>query len=111
MKKVLALLIFLVTIYSVYYDLKLGTLPTNVSPTHTPLIEASSHEASTSTIPAETIVVEAGYTVLSIVEELHSSPINATIQQIVHDFETLNPGTDSSKIQIGKAYLFPVYYE
>ncbi|RXI99435.1 hypothetical protein DS745_14495 [Anaerobacillus alkaliphilus] len=108
MKKLLIPVLLLISIYSIYFDLKIGTLPTSTFAAETsPMIEVP--EQTTFQIPAELIVVEPGYTVLSIVEELHGEPVNATIQQIVLDFETLNPGTNASKIQTGKAYYFPVY--
>ncbi len=105
MKKILIPLILIITIYSVYYDLNNGTLPTS---TITPAPN-SDKTNSVQEIPAEQIVVEPGYTVLSIVEELHSEPVNASIQQIIHDFEILNPGISADKIEIGTAYYFPVY--
>ncbi len=110
MKKfIITPIIVFISIYSIYYDLNIGTLPTNTYAQTTVALEDTSQHNPTLEIPAELIVVEPGYTVLSIVEELHADPINATIQQIVLDFESLNPGTDASKIQTGKAYYFPVY--
>lgn len=106
MKKMFILLLFMITIYSIYYDLTIGTLPKSVVAT-TDLVDTDVEE--TDLIPSETIVVEPGFTVLSIVEELNASPVNASIQQIIYDFETLNPKTDASNIHIGKAYLFPIY--
>ncbi|MCT8139713.1 hypothetical protein H1D32_19560 [Anaerobacillus sp. CMMVII] len=109
MKKIVIPILLLISIYSIYYDLNIGTLPTKqVATAHAQEIEPTQNSV-TGEIPAESIVVEPGYTVLSIVEELHNEPVNASIQQIIVDFETLNPGTTANKIQIGKAYLFPVY--
>lgn len=108
MKKLFIPVILLISIYSIYYDLSIGTLPTKT------LAAVQNNDSNNNTttsneIPAEYIVVEPGYTVLSIVEELHGDPVNATIQQIVVDFEALNPGTKANKIQVGKQYLFPIY--
>ncbi|MFN7251229.1 MAG: hypothetical protein ACK4M9_10625 [Anaerobacillus sp.] len=108
MKKLIIPILLLISVYSVYYDLSMGTLPTKT-------IAAAqindSNPEPTVTISYELITVEAGYTVLSIVEELHNEPVNASIQQIIVDFETLNPGTKANNIQIGKAYLIPTYYK
>lgn len=106
MKKVFIAVLFIITIYSIYYDLTIGTLPKNAVAT-TSLVDTEVGE--TDLIPSELIIVEPGYTVLSIVEELNIGPINASIQQIIFDFETLNPKTNASNIHIGKAYLFPIY--
>jgi hypothetical protein len=107
MKKLFIPIILLISLYSVYYDLNVGTLPTKTLAANQSITSDDSNFSIE--IPSEVIVVEPGYTVLSIVEELHNEPVNATIQQIVVDFETLNPGTSANNIQIGKAYLFPVY--
>lgn len=107
MKKLFVTILVLITIYSVYYDLKQGTLPTNNSVT----AEATAvlDQENNLNVASESVEVEPGYTVLSIVEELHIGPVKASIQQIITDFEFLNPGTSASTIQIGKAYLFPIY--
>ncbi len=81
-------------------------MPKNTVAT-TSLVDTEVEE--TDLIPSELIIVEPGYTVLSIVEELNIGPINASIQQIIFDFEALNPKTNASNIHIGKAYLFPIY--
>lgn len=106
MKNIFFTLLLIITIYSIYYDLNVGTLPKNtVVTSHSvdPMAEGLN------VIPSESIVAEPGYTVLSIVEEINIGPINASIQQIIHDFETLNPETNASTIQTGKSYLFPIY--
>ncbi|OIJ22164.1 hypothetical protein BKP45_05680 [Anaerobacillus alkalidiazotrophicus] len=113
MKKLIAPILLLITIYSIYYDLNIGTLPANtiVAAESTTTVNHSSNISveKIENIPSESIVVEPGYTVLSIVEELHIGPVNASIQQIINDFETLNPNTNASNIKIGDAYLFPIY--
>lgn len=107
MKKLIIPFFALICIYSIYYDLKVGTLPTTTLAAEQ-IVQQETVPIHPE-IPSEKIVVEPGYTVLSIVEELHGGLVNATIQQIIYDFETLNPGTNASRIQIGKAYYFPVY--
>jgi TATA-binding protein-associated factor Taf7 len=51
--------------------------------------------------------VKAGETVLSIAEELNELTIS--IQQLIEDFEQLNPSTNPHQIRIDETYLFPVY--
>ncbi len=104
MKKIFITVLAIITIYSIYYDLNMGTLPQ--------MTEAANHLTDANEIQAksESIVVQPGYTVLTIVEELHVGPINASIQQIIADFEQLNPGANASNIQVGKSYLFPLYH-
>lgn len=106
MKKLFISILFIITIYSIYYDLTIGTLPKDTVAT-TSLVDTEVEEIDL--IPSELIIVEPGYTVLSIVEELNTGPINASIQQIIFDFEALNPKANASNIHIGKAYLFPIY--
>ena len=61
-----------------------------------------------STLSYQEVIVEPGYTVLSIVEHLHTGPISASIQEVIFDFQELNPGVSAEKIQIGQTYLFPL---
>lgn len=105
MKKLFVLTLTLITIYSIYYDLNFGTLPLKVEATNTVVEENTPGETN-----SEYIEVLPGYTVLTIVEQLHHGPVNASIQQIITDFEYLNPGTNASMIQTGTSYYFPTYY-
>ena len=119
MKRIGLLLIILVILYSTYYDLTIGTLPNGLKNT----VQANTEKETT--LPLEQqieepespnnneafqeVVVEPGYTVLSIVEHLHEGPIPASIQEIIYDFEELNPGIKADSLQIGETYLFPLY--
>ncbi|WP_332632120.1 hypothetical protein [Halalkalibacter flavus] len=115
MKRIGTFFIILVILYSTYYDLTIGTLPNGLSHTATPSqIEEFDETEIQETMaeefePFKEMIVEPGHTVLSIVEHLHEGPLSATIQEIVHDFETLNGGIKPEEIQIGKKYLFPIY--
>lgn len=106
MKRFIIFLLILLVLGGIYFDLSKGTLPkkegqTTEGPTATSVKETS--------LPYQEVTVQAGYTVLSIVEHLHEGPVQATIQQIIFDFKELNPGTDPDDIQIGKTYMFPLY--
>lgn len=52
--------------------------------------------------------VKQGDTVLTITEKYHGT-LPISIDQLVKDFETLNPGVKADEIQVGVSYLFPVY--
>ncbi|GAE33436.1 hypothetical protein [Halalkalibacter akibai] len=117
MKRIGTIFIILVILYSVYYDLTIGTLPNGLTEVEVTTIEETETEIVTEEInasvpfdPFQEVTVEPGHTVLSIVEHLHEGPIPASIQEIVFDFQELNGGTKPEEIQIGKAYLFPVYH-
>ncbi|MDC3413373.1 hypothetical protein NC797_10580 [Aquibacillus sp. 3ASR75-11] len=53
--------------------------------------------------------VEAGETVLSVIEQINQNDIPVPISQIIIDFKKLNPGVDPQQIEAGQQYLFPVY--
>lgn len=98
-KRILSLLLIMLIGVGIYFDLTIGSLP-----------KKEIAEKQT-TIPYQEVTVQAGFTVLSIVEHLHDGPVPATIQQIIADFKTLNPNIDPEEIQVGQTYLFPVYSE
>lgn len=115
MKRIGTIVIILIILYSTYYDLTIGTLPNGrTQAAEQPVSEQSKVPLSenadnTDLEPYQEIIVEPGHTVLSIVEHLHEGPIPATIQEIVYDFKQLNGGIEPEDMQIGKAYLFPLY--
>lgn len=107
MKKLFIAAFILILIYSIFFDLKHGTLPaaevvsvdevsveTDKPVTNTPFFEEK---------------VNAGDTVLSIVENNLEAQIPVSIEEIVNDFTLLNDGVLPEKIQIGKMYRFPDY--
>lgn len=55
--------------------------------------------------------VKAGETVLSIMENINKTGPPVSIQQMIQDFESLNPNIDAHQIQINKSYWFPIYRE
>ncbi|BAB05121.1 hypothetical protein P4637_19785 [Halalkalibacterium halodurans] len=108
MKRLGFFTLLLIIFSSMYYDLTIGTLPPLVNSPST--VEAAENNTLPDA-PYEVVVVEPGYTVLSIVEHLHTEPIRATIQEIVYDFSQLNDGLAPEDIQIGESYRFPIYGE
>ncbi|NEU30721.1 hypothetical protein GN156_07990 [bacterium LRH843] len=116
MKRIGVASIVFIILSSIYYDLTIGTLPDiqasfdkTEQQTVLSIDETPTNANMTSTIPSQAIIVEPGYTVLSIVERLHEGPIPASIQEIVYDFKQLNGGTEPEKMIVGNSYLFPLY--
>lgn len=119
MKRIAGIFIILLFLYSTYYDLTIGTLPSEISKASEPpdeqeLIVESTEQKETiteeaMTEPFQAVTVEPGNTVLSIVEHLHEGPYPATIQDIIYDFKELN-GIEPEEMQIGEEYLFPLYH-
>ncbi|MFD1736568.1 LysM peptidoglycan-binding domain-containing protein [Bacillus salitolerans] len=108
MKKLTLFLIISLLIYSVYYDLKTGTLPISK------VIAASGdNEINTHTpIPTEHFIevkVKPGDTVLSILEQHLEGNLPVSIPTVIIDFKKLNDEMDPEKIQIGKTYKIPLY--
>ncbi len=96
-------ILFLLILHTTYYDLTTGTLPQpNVEPEAAEVIAPQQGSA-----PYVVYQIKAGDTVLSLVEEANGS-VPVSIEDIVHDFETLNQ-IPPTKIQIGKKYKIPTY--
>ncbi len=96
-------ILFLLILHTTYYDLTTGTLPQ-------PSVESEAVEVSApqqGSAPYVVYPVNAGDTVLSLVEEANGS-VPVSIETIVHDFETLNQ-IHPTQIQIGKEYKIPTY--
>jgi hypothetical protein len=106
MKKLFGALALLLICYIVIFDLKHGTLPHASQKTIEKVSEDKSFEVSFFEEK-----VNAGDTVLSIVENRLETPIPISITEIVSDFKALNEGISPERIQIGETYLFPDYSE
>ncbi len=115
MKRAGVVLITLIILYSTYYDLTFGTLPSHFAEAGTEskaMTESNVKQAPQEQAQDEAyqeVIVEPGYTVLSIVEHLHDESVPASIEEVIHDFKQLNPNIEPESIQIGHSYLFPVY--
>lgn len=94
-------------LYSIYFDLKVGTLPSSAKTIEKPFIEETSKQETTQ--PYQDIAVNPGETVLTIIERLHDGQLPVSIEKVVVDFETLNPDTSAHAIQANTTYHFPVY--
>jgi hypothetical protein len=109
MKKLTGLLILCFVIYIVYHDVKNGTLPatTKTTTSHVQTVKAEDKGS----LNYKTMKVKAGDTILSIMEKERGGPLPVSIEQLIKDFESLNPGVKAESLQIGKTYKFPVYNE
>ncbi|RAK22407.1 hypothetical protein B0I26_102402 [Anoxybacillus vitaminiphilus] len=109
MKKLTGLLVLCFVIYIVYHDVTNGTLPaaTTATTSHVQAVKAEDKEA----LNYKMMKVKAGDTLLSIIEKERSGPLPVSIEQLIKDFESLNPGVKAESLQIGKTYKFPVYNE
>src|SRR5690625_2352299 len=98
------LLLFLI-ITSVYHDLTTGSLPHTESNIDQAQIEQTHHE-----IIIVKRDVQAGETVLSIIEKINQDQLHELdISKILSDFKQLNPDADPFNLQLNKSYYFPVY--
>ncbi|MEC3654905.1 LysM domain-containing protein [Bacillus siamensis] len=88
----------LFVIFIIFYDLKIGTIPSQGLPAYAAAAQLANQETS-----YRTVTVKKGDTVMSIVGA-HKAP-----DDIVQDFEALNPNVKANAIQAGTAYKFPVY--
>jgi hypothetical protein len=107
MKKLMGLLILCFVIYIVYHDVTKGTLPAATTPSHVQAVKAEDKGA----LNYKMMKVKAGDTILSIMEKERGGPLPVSIEQLIKDFESLNPGVKAESLQIGKTYKFPVYNE
>jgi uncharacterized membrane protein len=104
MKNFFGALVILLICYIVLFDLKHGTLPQASEKIAEEVSKVKSVDLSFFEEK-----VNAGDTVLTIVENKLGAPIPVSISEIVTDFKALNKGISPEKIQIGKTYLFPDY--
>ncbi len=123
-KKVILFIILLLFVRSVIHDLSVGTfseqVPSNKateessgekSVVESPPIDSTKANAP-NTMPVDpyqkiSYTVQAGDTVLSITEQINEGHV--PIQQLLLDFEKLNPGANPHEIHIGETYFFPIY--
>ncbi|MED0659149.1 MULTISPECIES: hypothetical protein [Bacillus] len=106
MKRLGMLLALVVVIIAIGYDLKIGTLPSN-QPKTSPF--SLSAPAAHSSIPYKEIKIHSGDTVLSVAERIQQGTLPVSIDEVIHDFETLNNGLKPEDIMVGRTYKFPVY--
>ncbi|MBS4202884.1 hypothetical protein [Lederbergia citrea] len=116
MKTVVALFVITIVMYSIYYDLTIGTLPTSSAALVfskdewvSPMPSEFKEDWDIPSDPYTLIEIKRGDTVISILEELQQAPLPVSIDQLLIDFKKLNEGIKPEQIQIGKRYKFPIY--
>lgn len=107
MKRILLPLFGLLILYVVYIDLTEGTLPGTVAKQTQVTTKAVTND--TLEISAFEAEVKPGETLISIVENQLDQPLPVSIDELIKDFEALNPGQAPEKIKIGSSYQFPDY--
>jgi hypothetical protein len=100
-KKLLLLLTICFIFYIVYHDLTKGTLPVATT--------AATPPKENIPVPYKIVKVNAGDTLLSIVEEELNQSLPVSIDRLIRDFHSLNPGAKAESLQIGKKYRIPIY--
>ncbi|PMC39641.1 hypothetical protein CJ195_06925 [Bacillus sp. UMB0899] len=106
MKRFSILLLCFFICYIIYYDLQVGTLPFM---NKTAIVSSDpSNEIKDKQESYYEKRVKQGDTVLTITEKYHGT-LPISIDQLIKDFENLNPGVKSEAIQVGTSYLFPIY--
>jgi hypothetical protein len=120
--KIIGIIFLLLFIKSIIHDLSVGTAIEISTPPAEEKKEKEKEEMNPTdkdqtitdtqnenNLPFKTVSykVKAGDTVLSIAEKLNDLTIS--IQQLIEDFERLNPSTNPHQIRIDETYLFPIY--
>ena len=108
MKQLFGFLLLVLTIYVIYFDLTVGTLPSSRSQQAVALVGTSILPANTD-IPSFEATVQPGDTLISIVEHQLNKPLPLPITDLIADFRNLNPDQTPETIQIGSTYHFPDY--
>ncbi|AEV20083.1 LysM peptidoglycan-binding domain-containing protein [Geobacillus sp. G4] len=103
MKKFIFLLLLFLSSYIVYRDLVIGTLHPS---SETAAAVVQSKQAA---IPYRTVTIRPGDTLLSIIEKELNGPLPVPLEQLIRDFERLNPGEHAQTLKIGKTYKVPIY--
>lgn len=110
-------LVVFLFIASITNDLTTGTFPDS-SPkqdkenSSTPHAKSQAFDKNTSSSERYDVMkheVNAGQTVLSIIEQINHPNLSVTYEQMLEDFRTLNKDQDPHQIQVNEVYFFPVY--
>ncbi|WP_077621490.1 hypothetical protein [Sediminibacillus massiliensis] len=116
-KRTFLVILIALFVISIVKDLTIGTVITEPIPQQStakqePETNDSEPEAEEEKrYQVVEVKVGPGDTVLSIIEEINHGGVLFPIEQIIADFETLNPDTDPHQIRTENNYYFPVYVE
>ncbi|MFP7493618.1 hypothetical protein SFC66_07500 [Terribacillus saccharophilus] len=96
---------------SIWKDLTVGS-PIPAAPTETATekkVPAEDKADERETFQPVLLQVKQGDTLLSVANELNNNDLSVTMEQVIVDFEELNPGKDPYALHAGSAYYFPHY--
>ncbi|WP_068674300.1 hypothetical protein [Oceanobacillus sp. Castelsardo] len=102
-KRFILYISIILLIASIYKDLSLANNSIENYHYTKPLTTANSHYSIVK------VKVEFGDTVISIVEDINKGNMKISLEQIMDDFQHLNPNTNSQSIQPKNYYYFPLY--
>jgi hypothetical protein len=105
MKKTIINIFIILLLVSIYKDLTLGTdISHNIKREDNPT-EGLDKQA----FDILKVKIEAGDTVLTVMEKINPSLSDLNIEQIMEDFSLLNPNIDPNHLQSNRFYFFPKY--
>ncbi len=110
LKRLVTVIITIIILYAIYYDLSKGTLPASF--TKETAVSKMNSNSENNTGEERSYFeekVDAGDTVISIIEEHLNDSISVPITEVIADFKELNHGISPQEIQQGKVYKFPSY--
>ncbi|UTR14410.1 hypothetical protein MM221_17885 [Salipaludibacillus sp. LMS25] len=113
MRPLILLCLVIIIGISVRIDLSAGTIPDQKGQpkSHLNTTEDTAHNIE-NTLFYQEVIVEENQSVYSIVQQLHPRETFAlSVEQVLADFEVLNPGVTPYQLSAGNAYKFPVYRE
>jgi len=105
LKRISLYFIILLFIMSIYKDLTAGT-NAQIPPPVTQEDQVEDTEYS-----IKQIKIKSGDTVLSVIEQIHGGMEGLSIDQILTDFQTINPNADPYHLHPNTFYYFPLYHE
>ncbi|SFA42196.1 hypothetical protein SAMN05216169_100588 [Anoxybacillus pushchinoensis] len=100
MKKLLILFMLVAICAIAYHDVTKGTIHT---------IHAEKTVKQTNELPYREVTVQRGDTLLSIIEREMNGKLPVPIDQLITDFQALNPHVNAHSLQAGKTYRIPLY--
>ncbi|WP_408006788.1 hypothetical protein ACJROX_19125 [Pseudalkalibacillus sp. A8] len=106
MKKFIITCVVILFLYSAYFDLKVGTLPTEAK---NDMQVQVANSVPTEEVAFKEVQVQPGETVLSILEQIHHGSLPVSIEKAVAEFERLNQNTSAHSIQANETYRFPLF--
>lgn len=114
MRPIIILLIIVIVSISIRIDLTSGTIPKYNN--HPENNETTSEQevpvdiSELTTPDFQKVMVESGQTVYGITQQLHEAEgFTKSIQEVLEDFEALNPNIAAHELFAGEIYKFPIY--